>query len=290
MNKVKDNKLVSMKIFFLDELTQVLGARTSKIYFERCCDSWLGMSKSDLILQKDVQLSESQLLQFLYGIKAFKKAKPLSQVLGEEYFYGLKLKVNNQVLIPRPETEELVDLIVKECKEAKHVLDVGTGSGCIAIALQKNLRQASVSALDVSSAAISIAKTNAKTHRAEVNFVLADIRQGFTHKEFQKEWDVIVSNPPYIPVFEKEQMEKNVVEYEPGLALFVPNDQPLCFYELISAYAFEKLKNKGKLYFEIHEEYGMQVKELLLTIGFDQVLITKDLQGKDRIVSARKSA
>ena len=286
MNKIPDNKLSSVKTYFFKELDVLLGARECKSYFELCCYSWLGMSKSDLILEASAVLSESQILKFLYGIKEFKKHVPLAHVLGEQYFYGLTFKVNKQVLIPRPETEELVDLIVQENKGEIDVLDVGTGSGCIAISLKKSLPNAVVSAVDISEGAIEVALSNSLKNNTKVNFVLSDALDLLASEVSNKKWDVVVSNPPYIPVQEKLGMDKNVVGYDPDLALFVPDSAPLLFYDAIGHWAKKFLKPTGKLYFEIHENFGQEVCDLLLGIGFSEVVLLQDLQGKDRIVKA----
>jgi release factor glutamine methyltransferase len=287
MNKVPDNKLSSIKKFFYQELVQVLGVRECKSYFELCCESWLGMSKSDLILNPAITLSESQILKFLYGIKAFLKHTPLAHVLGKQYFYGLNFIVNKYVLVPRPETEELVDLIVTENKGAKNILDVGTGSGCIAVSLKKSLSTAEVSALDISKESLKVASVNALNNNCKVNFIIGDALSLSTSEVANHQWDVVVSNPPYIPIREKKLMDDNVVNYDPGMALFVPNDQPLLFYNSIARWALMALKKSGKLYFEIHEEFGKEVCQLLTNIGYSEVFLIKDLQGKDRIVKAK---
>ncbi|MFT6717166.1 MAG: release factor glutamine methyltransferase [Saprospiraceae bacterium] len=286
MNKVQDNKLSTVKTFFFKELKEVLGARECKSYFELCCESWLGMSKSDLILDANASLSESELLKFLYGIKAFNKHVPLAHVLGEQWFYGLLFKVNEHVLIPRPETEELVDLIIKENQGVKNILDLGTGSGCIAVSLKKHMVDAKISAIDISKESLDIASFNSFKNNTIVNFInhdALDLESLFWGK---KKWDVIVSNPPYIPIQEKSEMDKNVTDFDPALALFVPNDDPLLFYNAISQWAVKSLSPAGKLYFEIHENYGKDVCSLLSKIGFSEVFLIQDLQGKDRIVKA----
>jgi release factor glutamine methyltransferase len=288
VNKVPDNKLSSIKTFFFKELEILLGKRECKSYFELCCDSWLGMSKSDLILDAHAELSESQILKFLYGIKEFKKHVPIAHVLGEQYFYGLIFNVNKHVLIPRPETEELVDLIIKENQGVNDILDIGTGSGCIAISLRKALPNVEVFAIDVNKETLDVAVSNSLKNKAEVNFLLSDALGLSSSVVSSKKWDVVVSNPPYIPVREKAEMDKNVVDYDPSLALFVPDKEPLLFYDAIAQWAIKSLNIKGKLYFEIHEDFGKEVCELLSEIGFSEVILKQDLQGKDRIVKAIK--
>lgn len=286
MDKIPDNKLSSVKSFFFEELDEVLGKRECKNYFSLCCETWLGMSKSELILSPHRSLTESQILKFLYGIKSFKKHEPLAHVLGETFFYGFRFKVSKEVLIPRPETEELVHLIVNENANAKQVLDLGTGSGCIAISLDKSLESAKVSALDVSKSAIEMAVINNQINNSLVIFFNHDVLNLSSCEVSNVMWDVIVSNPPYIPAFEKEKMDKNVVGKDPDLALFVPNNNPLVFYDVIANWAINHLNNDGKIYFEIHEDFGKEVCDLLIKIGFSEVFLKQDLQGKDRIVKA----
>jgi release factor glutamine methyltransferase len=292
MNKVPDNKLSSLKVFFSKELEPVLGVRECKIYFERCAELWLGKSKSDLILEPHSSLTESEILKFLYGIKAFKNHTPLAHVLGEQYFYGLRFKVDDNVLVPRPETEELVDLVVKESAGVQNVLDVGTGSGCIAISIKKTLPNVVVTAIDLSEESIRIAENNSLINNVVIDFKVHDALElnsfDGSGAMLHDKWDVIVSNPPYIPIKEKANMDKNVVGFDPHMALFVPDDNPLLFYDVIGRWAIKSLADNGKLYFEIHEDFGKDVCELLDDIGFVQVHLIQDLQGKDRIVKAIK--
>ncbi|MFT6745900.1 MAG: release factor glutamine methyltransferase [Glaciecola sp.] len=286
MNKLSDNKLSTLKVFFFSELEDVLGNRECKIYFQICCESWLAMSKSDLILNADVLISESQILKFLYGVKKFKIHVPLAHVLEEQYFYGLKFKVNEHVLIPRPETEELVDLVIKENQGVKTVLDVGTGSGCVAVSIKKSLPLVAVSAVDISKESIDVAYVNSLINNVKVDFII-DNALGFESAELlNAKWDVVVSNPPYIPLIERDQMDENVVGFDPDLALFVPDNEPLLFYNSIARWAKKTLTVDGKLYFEIHENFGKEVCGLLSEIGFSEVFLIQDLQGKDRIVKA----
>lgn len=284
MNKVGDNKLSSIKTFFCNELIPVLGERECQLYFEACCDFWLGMQKMDLAMDKDKALSESEILKFLYAIKDFKKSKPLAHVIGEVFFYGLNFKVSDQVLVPRPETEELVDLIVNENPSAKTILDVGTGSGCIPICVKNNLPSAKVIGVDISAEALKVAKENAVFNDVEVLFYEENALKMNENIGGIEKWDVMVSNPPYIPLQEKESMDRNVVDYDPGLALFVPNDEPLLFYDAISTYATQHLNTGGKLYFEIHEQFGEEVCEMMREKGFSKVRMHQDMQGKDRMV------
>jgi len=256
-------------------------------------EAFLGYKRTDLVLKKNALLTESLLLKFMYVVKALKKHKPIQYVLGHTVFYGLTLSVNEHVLIPRQETEELVDGIIKENKnkyeetQVKHtdfsILDIGTGSGCIAIALKKNFPKAKVYALDISAAALQMAKENALLNHTEINFIPADILN-YSIDLFPLDFDIIVSNPPYVRLSEKKNMNTNVLEYEPHLALFVNDDKPLQFYEVIADIATKKLKPEGNLYVEINEALGIQTVNLFKNKGFQKIQLKKDLNGKERII------
>ena len=210
---------------------------------------------------------------------------PIQYVLEEADFYGLKFKVNSSVLIPRPETEELVHLIVKKYKnQAINILDIGTGSGCIPISLQKNLPLAKNSAIDISEEALEVAKENAKINRVEVSFFKDDALNLLTSK--YPVFDVIVSNPPYIAMSEKNEMENTVTAYEPHLALFVSDENPLIFYDKIGDFALTNLSKQGFLYFEINQALAEETKKLLKQKGFKAQII-KDINNNDRMISAQ---
>ena len=217
--------------------------------------------------------------------------EPIQYILGQADFYGLKFKVDNRVLIPRPETEELVHWIIQHVKQSKRkvsILDIGTGSGCIPITLKRNLPDCKVSACDISKDALAVAKENAQFNEVDIDFYRINILD-------QKEWinlpefDIIVSNPPYIPFEEKVLMPKNVLEYEPELALFVENNEPLIFYQTIVELAMQKCKTNGLLYFEMNEYNANDVRDLMTNQGFDSVEIQKDLQDKNRMIRGYKN-
>jgi release factor glutamine methyltransferase len=279
--KISNNKLSSVKTFFLKELETF---EEAKLYFEICCDAWLGMTKTDLLIDKEKELSESEILKFFYGIKSLKKNEPVQYVVGETWFYDLKIGVEEGVLIPRPETEELVDWIINSESNARSILDIGTGSGCIPLALKNNIVKAKVSACDISDSAIIIATKNAELLKLDVNFFHKDILDDTSWDE--DKLDVIVSNPPYIPEKEKGRMNENVLEYEPDLALFVPNDSPLLFYIKIAEFSKLHLNKKGCLFFEIHEDFGQETIDMLSNKGFVDIELKQDLQGKDRMIKA----
>ena len=214
-----------------------------------------------------------------------KLGKPIQYILGDCEFYGLKFKVNPNVLIPRPETEELVDLIIHQNKNSEiTILDIGTGSGCIAIALQKKLSLSSVTAMDISEDALALAQENAGLNQVEIAFFNDDALELNSQKYPQ--YNIIVSNPPYIANAEKKEMSHQVLEHEPHLALFVEDANPLIFYEKISDFALTNLSPQGKLYFEINQSLGLATKKLLEIKGFSAEII-KDINGNDRIISAQ---
>lgn len=220
-------------------------------------------------------------------VSRLKKFEPIQYIFGETEFFGLKLKVNPSVLIPRPETEELLYWISEtELKNGFSALDVGTGSGCIALALKKNFPHAVVSAVDYSEEVLKVARENAELNVLDVHFFLADIL--YWEKQEWKNFDLIVSNPPYVRESEKTAMFPNVLEYEPESALFVSNEDPLVFYRKITELAKEKLNENGWLFFEMNENLGKEMEKLLEKNNFHAIEIKKDLFGKDRMVRCRK--
>lgn len=208
---------------------------------------------------------------------------PLQYILGETTFYGLKIGVKPGVLIPRPETEELVDMIVKENQQPDlKILDLCTGSGAIALALSRNIPFSKVEGIDISPTAIEVAKENAKSLKVNVEIEKADI---FSFSEHKGAFDIIVSNPPYVDESEKHDMEANVLEHEPHEALFVPDDNPLLFYKRIAEIGNETLSDGGKLYLEINPRHAAELKEMLTETGYGKVEIHKDIHGKDRFAT-----
>lgn len=286
--KIPNNKLSSVKSFFIKELSNI---ETSEVnnYFNILCDVWLGLSKTDLIINPDKELTESEILKFLYAVKDIQKNRPIQYIAEKSWFYGLEINVKEGCLIPRPETEELVDWIIQNEQDAHSFLDIGTGSGCIPLALKNNLKNAEVSAYDVSEEALLIATSNASRLAVNVDFHKVDILN-WERENIQKKFDVIVSNPPYIPNADKALMAPNVLEFEPGLALFVENSTPIIFYERIADFAGRHLDKNGRIYFEIHESYAKEVEEMLQNKSFKNIEIKKDLQGKDRMVRAKKNS
>jgi len=217
-----------------------------------------------------------------------KKGKPVQYVIGETEFYGLKMKVDPSVLIPRPETEELVEWVIDSCKPRSanglSIIDIGTGSGCIAVALAVNIQGSKVTAADVSAEALEIAKTNALLNSAGISFEQVDILNASAREKLGRSYDVIVSNPPYITPEEKNQMHQNVLAHEPHLALFVTGERPLLFYETIADFALTHLTENGLLFFEINEHMGKETIQMLNDKSFVNIALRKDMQGKDRMI------
>lgn len=281
--KMPDNTIKAVITYVRGELAELYPAPELNSMLYIMLDKFFDVSKKELMLGMEKRLSESELLKIIYAVKDLKKHQPLAYILGEWEFFELNFMVNEHTLIPRPETEELVQLIIKENKLSNPtMLDIGTGSGCIAISLKKNIPNSKVFAYDVSKEALAVAQQNANKNNVEVTFKEIDILNDKEDLTFR--FDVIVSNPPYIPLKDKDSMNKNVLDYEPHLALFVENEQPLLFYTVIAEFAKKYLSKNGKLYFEIHKDLGNEVKNLLETKGFINVEIVDDMNGKNRMV------
>lgn len=269
------------------KLTPVYGEGEAKAMVRLIFHSLKGWSLTDMMIHADNPASAYLVEKTGEILARLLKHEPIQYILGEAYFYGMNLKVNTSTLIPRPETEELVDMIVKENSGNKDlsVLDVGTGSGAIAIALSRNLPFSTVSAIDISPEALLTAKENAKILHAQINFVEADV---FKYAPETNLFDIIVSNPPYIDESEKKDMDCNVLDYEPHSALFVPDDNPLIYYSRIATIASDSLKKGGKLYFEINPRHACDLKSYLTHEGFENVSIVEDINGKERFIKCSK--
>ena len=250
-------------------------------------ESVCGISKQSVLDKEDKQLSPAECGKIQEIVLELKKQKPIQYILGETEFYGLLFKVNENVLIPRPETEELVENILQSVSSKSRILDIGTGSGCIAIALAKHLFLSSIYGMDVSEGALEVAKENASNNQVDVQFVCHDIFQELPN-DLPEKWDIIVSNPPYITPDEKKIMSANVLDYEPHQALFVPQDKPLLFYERIGDIGLQHLKDDGLLFFETSAIYGKETAMMLKQKGYSSVELLKDISGKDRMIKAKR--
>ncbi|MGX7666912.1 peptide chain release factor N(5)-glutamine methyltransferase [Flavobacterium pedocola] len=278
--------LKEYKINFAQELASIYDEQEIDSFFFILLEAFHDMKRVDLVLNPDFELDGMQVLQWETVLDQLKKQKPIQYILGETEFYGLPFFVNENTLIPRPETEELVDWILKESKvksqesEVK-ILDIGTGTGCIAIALAKNLPNAKVFAIDVSEKALEVARRNAKRNGVEVEFLHQSVLET---NDLGQTFDIIVSNPPYVRELEKEEIKKNVLDYEPHLALFVEDTDALVFYRKISELAIKNLSENGQLYFEINQYLGNEMKQLLQRLNFRNIELRKDIYGNDRMV------
>ncbi len=247
------------------------------------------LSRTQVLVNSPIVVDEVKQQALNEVLIRLKHHEPIQYIVGYTEFYGLRFQVQPGVLIPRPETEELVAWIIQDqANQPINMLDLGTGSGCIAVSLAKNLPQAKVQALDVSPEALQVAQSNASHHAAKVTFIQDNLLEPQKlHQAIpDHSLDVMVSNPPYVTPAEKKQMRANVLDFEPDLALFVPQEAPLLFYKAIAQLAQQKLKSGGKLYFEINEQFGQETKELLQSMGFQEIIIRKDGFGKDRMTRA----
>ena len=245
----------------------------------------LGISQTTYYLKDDVTLMPADEARLADALTRLQKAEPIQYILGYSDFCGQRFKVTPAVLIPRPETSELVHRVVQEASDAKSILDIGTGSGCIAVSLAKLLPHANVTAWDISPAAIEVARENSHANGCNVQFEQRDI---LTYTPSADRFDIIVSNPPYIKEAEKAAMENNVLLWEPHIALFVPDDTPLLFYRAIAAKALTMLTRGGRLYFEINREHGAEVIAMLQQMGYSDTTLIKDFADNDRMIRAIK--
>lgn len=282
--RIKTNHIYSIINFYKSELVDIYNDNEINSFVALSMEKLLGYSKVQLLLNKNQTVSESMLLKFNWIVKDLKHQKPIQYILGETEFYGHIFKVTESVLIPRPETEELVHWIITDYKDQNNItlLDIGTGSGCIPITLKKHLN-ANVSSWDISADAIAIAKENATINEVSINIEQHDILNVNT-QEYKVKFDVIVSNPPYVCETEKSMMSDNVLKHEPSLALFVDDADPLLFYRSILKAAQTMLKPNGVIYFEINERFGEEMNKLALELGYTKVELRKDLNGKDRMM------
>ena len=290
---VENNTVNAIKTYLKEKLVDKFSVTEIKLMTNEFIKARLNLSSSDLISSGDLLLSESDLLFFRNCSKRLLNDEPFQHIIGSTFFYGLELQTDSRALIPRPETEELVDWIVKDYQgeSGLRMIDLCTGTGCIALALKSIFKSASIDAIDVSLDALTLTKENSNALGLDLNFRQLDVlsESAFSPRIFLPEsYDCWVSNPPYIPESEKESMAKNVLDFEPEMALFVENEEPLKFYLKIAQDALVFLKNEGALYFEIHENYGEKLNKELNGLGFKDVELRKDLQGKDRMIKAVK--
>jgi release factor glutamine methyltransferase len=287
--RIPTNKISDIARFFYNELSSLYEKEEIGKFIEFCLEDFAGITKTEFLTRPDKTVSESALLKFNFAVKDLKRGRPIQYILGKTFFYGLEFSVNDKVLIPRPETEELVKLIIDDAKKITgsfSILDIGTGSGCIAVSLKKNLPAWHVYALDISAEALQTAKTNAEKNECEIHFITGDILDNELPAKLPS-CLIIVSNPPYVKLSESASMHRNVKEHEPHLALFVPDEDALVFYKAIAATGKSKLKPGGMVYVEINESLGLETAILFQREGYSDVQLLKDINGKDRMIKAR---
>lgn len=288
---VQSNTIKAIKSYFREKLQNMFSVSEIKLIVNQAICSRLNLTKADLIIADEVRLSESDLLYFRGIVKRLQEHEPMQYVFGDTVFYDLEIKCDQRALIPRPETEELVDWIVQDFSSMKvdKILDLCTGSGCIALALKNQFSETKIQALEFSSEAITLVKENADALNLEIELIEMDVFEEFTDFIFEpNSYDVWVSNPPYIPLAEKALMHPNVLDFEPEMALFVENDQALIFYKEIALKALKYLKSGGSLYFELNENFADETSKLISDLGFIAIEIKLDLQGKKRMLKAIK--
>ncbi|WP_152287588.1 peptide chain release factor N(5)-glutamine methyltransferase [Flavicella marina] len=277
----------TLKSFFHEELSGMYPDSEIESFYHILTEFKLKMSRIDKALNPTKSITEQEKTYFTRAIELLKKETPVQYITKETEFYSLPFEVNENVLIPRPETEELVDWIIQSSNKSTplKILDIGTGSGCIAISLAKNLPSAQVIAIDVSELALMVAEKNAKHNHVTIKFTKQDI---LSTEKFIENFDIIVSNPPYVRELEKEEIKKNVLEYEPHTALFVDDNNALVFYKKIADLAFTHLTENGKLFFEINQYLGQQTLDMLREKGFKKNKLKKDIFGNDRMILSQK--
>ncbi|MDR1024059.1 MAG: peptide chain release factor N(5)-glutamine methyltransferase [Prevotellaceae bacterium] len=286
--------------YFLNYIRQNLEdsypAQEARAICHLLLENTLGMTPAVLYASPEKHVEAAQEQQLVEAVAQLRQKRPIQQVLGKAEFYGLTMLVDEHVLIPRPETEELVAWVAKSCQplasvgslgnSALHMLDIGTGSGCIAIALAKNLPAAAVHAWDISEKALHVARQNAVRNGVQIHFEKMDILH--VPQPRSQKYDVIVSNPPYVCESEKAQMHDNVLRYEPPLALFVRDDNPLVFYAAIAGFAQKALSDGGEVFVEINEKLGPETMEVFTRSGFSSVELRRDINGKPRMARAKR--
>jgi release factor glutamine methyltransferase len=279
-------KIKEYRTEFIQKLTPIYDAGEAESFFYLILEEKQQLKRIDLALHPDLEFSQEEIVVWNSILEQLKKEIPVQYLLGKTSFYGLDFEVNENVLIPRPETEELVDWIINanlKIQESKNlkILDIGTGSGCIAISLAKNIPNSQVYAIDVSEKALATAKKNAELNNVNVTFISQNILQT---EDLLQQFDIIVSNPPYVRNLEKEEIKKNVLDNEPHLALFVEDNDALIFYKKIAELAQKNLSEHGLLYFEINQYLGKEMIDLLEKMNFENIELRKDIYGNDRMI------
>ena len=297
--KVASNLVKDIRKYYCDQLCSIYDKDEANAMILILFEHYFNIDRVKMALEPDIRLSESEMLKIHFAVKDLLKNKPIQYIIGETEFCELKFKVKENVLIPRPETSEMVYKIVnkttgqqdnefyshRDAESRLSILDIGTGSGCIAISLAKLLPDAQVYALDISEDALKVARENSINNKVNITFIQDDILS--LNNDIETKFDIIVSNPPYVRELEKAEMRDNVLKWEPDKALFVSNEDPLIFYRKILEFAKSHLKEDGEIWFEINEYLGKEMTELCKEFGFFNVKIHKDFRGKERIMNLK---
>ena len=287
--KVKSNKIKDIRDHYYNELKKTFPPHEAQSMLEIIIEDLVQISKMKIMLHPETRISESELLKVHFACKELKNHKPVQYITGKTNFYGLDLEVDKNVLIPRPETEELVEWILSEItiEENLSILDIGTGSGAIALSIKSKRESFNIAASDISKEALHVAKKNADSLGLSIQLIEADILDKNSWSGFP-EYDLIVSNPPYITDAEKAQMQANVLGYEPHQALFVADEDPLLFYRIILEFSERHLKKGGKVYFEINENFGAEMISLFEDFNFIDIILKNDLSDRNRMIRGKK--
>ena len=307
--KMPSNSVRDCRKYYAGELENIYGSDEANTLIMILLEHYFNIDRVKIALEPDLRLSESELLTLHFAVKELLKNKPVQYIIGETEFCGMRFFVNEDVLIPRPETEEMVkslelkvkgylyspsfrpdierrEMVAEKSPANISILDIGTGSGCIAISLAKLMPDSDITAVDISKKALEVAKKNAENNEVNVHFVLDDILNPQNPELIDNQYNIIVSNPPYVCESEKSEMRANVLDYEPSTALFVSDNDPLIFYRKILEFAQKTLKPDGEVWFEINEKFGKEMKDLCLEKGFKNIEIIKDFRERDRILMA----
>lgn len=281
-------KIIDLKKYFTKALSGIYPVQEIENFFYLLTYEYLKLNRVAIALEPNEEINFKVEQKYNSAIAQLKKEVPIQYILGKTAFYGLTLYIDKNVLIPRPETEELVSWVIKNIptylnEQKISILDIGTGSGCIAISLAKNIKNVNIWALDISEKALKIAQKNANHNNVQVQFINYDI---LNINQLPNKFDIIVSNPPYVRELEKTEINNNVLKHEPHVALFVKDKNPLLFYDKIADFAKKNLRNKGQLYFEINQYLGEETKSLLIEKGYKNIELKKDVFENDRMLRA----
>jgi release factor glutamine methyltransferase len=287
--EVRTNKIGDIRKYYFQKLKDLFNEKEANALIFELIKEYAGLNKSVVLSDPEKTLSESELLKIHFGVKQLLNKKPIQYITGKVDFFGLNLKVTPDVLIPRPETEEMVGMMLKEIPEDRSlkILDIGTGSGCIAITLKKKLPNSEIIAIDISEPALEVARVNAESNHVNIDFHKIDILN-LTQRSSLPDFDWVVSNPPYVSLIEKKQMDKNVLEFEPSIALFPTGDDPLIFYRAIATFCLDHLKPKSIFLCEVNQYLGIQTKNIFDDLGFFDLKLKKDLSGNTRFLCGRR--